>query len=353
VDPDDMAMWMDELYEEQEQEPSVVVTRSVGKLSGRKSPARKPRRETVDAADMASLLGDLSNDSISVGFQKSGRDTRRETVDGADMEAMLNDLSAEHHDVSLSLAADSRRQSVAEAGVATLLDFSSHAADVSAAVSAQADSLLGELEFSQVEDQTGGFDKFSGRESIETVALLQTVADILHGLDTSINTSASSSFDVSALGAVVQNGAQSPAAAPTRTAPSTISFGIAGPRARRDTADPADLMLLTAELEAEEEGAGEGSDYLSSSRLSAHSQSFSKDTNSSTHSARSVPRGVEPAATADSDVDEQSDNGTVDARDVLNDSMSTNQSYATIATIDLLNAVNTQLEEDHLLEMGG
>jgi hypothetical protein len=33
--------------------------------------------------------------------------------------------------------------------------------------------------------------------------------------------------------------------------------------------------------------------------------------------------------------------------------MSTNQSYDTIAPIDLLNAVNTQLEEDHLLEMGG
>jgi hypothetical protein len=356
---------------------------------------RQARRETVDAADMLHMLEDsalnASADSV-VGFgrrnvgresvetasldtlllnlsdgsaQKSVvRDARRETVDPSAYMHMLQDLSGRAEE------APDRRQTVDPRDVSSLLNLSA---------SVEEPTATGVLSSVAVPEESSAVDE-SRRDSagsVGTVALLRCVADTLHGLDSSVcrpspahSVASSLSLDLSALNAMVHRGAETPfgaGQASPGSAPSTISFSIAGRRAtNRETADTSDLRLfaegLLAEQEAGESEAGEDDasavDYLSCSRLSAHSQSFTKTApaaGTATALVLAAQKHQEDNQDTVSQADTASQAGTVNAADLdmdlLNDSMSTNESIATIGTVDLLDRVESAMLADHLLEL--
>lgn len=368
---------------------------------------RNHARESVETASLEQLLLNVSGGS-SCGGEADGspspaRELRRETVDPFDYRRMLLEDASALRDTSAVAAeaftpaegaAVGRRETIDAGDLSSLLSFSVDAAfpattqeatEEDKEVRDEKDGAMDlDLDFSE---GASCFGPLTGRQSIEsvgsigTVALLQCVADTLHGLDnrstgmrssgalphdTSAAASLASSFslDLSALDALAQRGAQTPtsAAPPSQcsSAPSLLSFSIAAsPRAaRRETADVSDVLHFAQTLldeQEDQEGGGasngaeaESSAYLSSSRLSAHSQSFAR-------TAASALAGGAEVAENERD-DGCSDTGTVNAADLdlLNDSMSmsTNESVATIGTLDLLDRVESAMVQDHLLEQG-
>ncbi|KAJ1443977.1 hypothetical protein B484DRAFT_441336 [Ochromonadaceae sp. CCMP2298] len=221
--------------------------------------------EVSHALSLSNSLHSLqSHDSAAFGFSQ-GSD-RRATADPADLAALLGEMQAEHEAQGKG-GKGQKGQGQGDTNVSNTLNTFHDTSNVSNMSHNSNNNTSGFDGLIMLDGSD--YDNFDcGRESIETVVLLQSVADTLNALESSHTSH--NSYNASATAAATSGFASaaapgpgtgaafaaSPAPAPTK---SPLSIAVAGPRAdahraRRETADQADLALLALELEDEDGG---------------------------------------------------------------------------------------------------